>query len=61
MAKYTTELRTICESMVNAKEPLGFDKLSAVLRPQIVNKVMPDYPLFDESYRYNLNRKIIQH
>lgn len=61
MAKYTTELRTICESMVSAKEPLGFDKMSAVLRPQIVNKVMPSYPIFDESYRYNLNRKIIQH
>ena len=61
MAKYTTELRTICESMVSAEEPLGFDKMSAVLRPQIVNKVMPSYPIFDESYRYNLNRKIIQH
>ena len=59
MSKFTTEVRFICESAAGLKHSVGYDKIDEVLTEETINKVMPDYPLFDENYRYQLNKKIL--
>ena len=60
MSKFTTEVRFICESAAGLKHSAGYDKIDEVLTEETINKVMPDYPLFDENYRYQLNKKILK-
>lgn len=62
MAQYTTEVRTICESMAGLTEGVGFNSIDNLLSPALVEKVLPiKYPIFDENYRYVLNKKILTH
>lgn len=61
MSKFTTEVRFICESAAGLKHSVGYDKIDEVLTEETINKVMPDYPLFDENYRYQLNKKILKY
>ena len=61
MSKFTTEVRFICESAAGLKHSVGYDKIDEVLTEETVNKVMPNYPLFDENYRYQLNKKILKY
>lgn len=61
MAKYTTEVRTICEVNAGAKDRvdrLGVNKTIEASREKIFDF---EYPIFDESYRPVLETKILKH
>lgn len=61
MSKYTTELRFICEEKAGYSESQDGSKTEEVISKS-VNKIFNfNYPLFDESYRNVLNKKIIDH
>jgi hypothetical protein len=60
MAKYTTEVRSICETLCGYEESKGYNDLDATIlqaTPLIFNF---DYPIFDEAYRIPLEKKIIE-
>lgn len=61
MSKYTTEVRYICENVLNLEHSEG--QLSV---NQIVQQAAPlifdfDFPIFDEAYRPTLCTKILKH
>ena len=61
MSKYTTELRFICENYAGLSESQGGNKVN-----EIISKALPkifdfDYPIFDDKYRVELEKKIIRH
>ena len=63
MAKYTTEVRTICEFFANQNSPapstsLTVDDTISSAIPSIFNF---NFPIFDESYRIPLETKILRH
>lgn len=61
MAKYTTEVRSICEVNAGLTEGAGYVDVNSVLTiaaPKIFNF---DYPIFDENYRLPLEKKILKH
>lgn len=61
MARYTTTIRTICESLNELTEPEGYSNVSAVIekaRPLIFDF---DFPIYDETYRAVLETKILRH
>lgn len=63
MAKYTTEVRTICEFFANQNSPvpstsLTVDSTISSAIPSIFNF---NFPIFDESYRTPLETKILRH
>lgn len=60
MSIYTTQVRNICETQCGLTEHKGYDNVDDILE-QCWNKVVPDYPIFDESYRKVLNKKILLH
>ena len=60
MSKFTTEVRFICETANGQTESSGYDDVDEILT-NVANKVMPDYPIFDENYRLTLNKKILSH
>ena len=57
MAKYTVELREICESYVSPRT-LDVEKIIDVARPKIFSF---NYPIFDVSYKPILEKKILLH
>lgn len=63
MSKFTTEVRYICEEAAGLEESVGLDDIDTVLSKANVDKVFEkmDYPIFDENYRYVLNKKILMH
>ena len=62
MSLYTTEVRYICETAAGRDISAGYNDLDEVLTPETIAKVMNfDYPIFDESYRNVLNKKILMH
>lgn len=61
MSKYTTEVRYICEQAANLSASEGYLKI-----PDIINRAIPvifdfDFPVWKESERVNLERKILTH
>lgn len=61
MAVYTTQLRSICESIAEREGLVGYSDVADVIataRPSIFNF---NYPIFDEDYRPVLETKIIKH
>lgn len=61
MAHYTTEVRSICEHYAGLQESVGYSSVSDVL-DKSVDKVFDfDFPIFDESYRKTLEKKILKH
>lgn len=61
MSKYTTELRFICESLSGLDESKGLNDVDEIIeaaRPIIFDF---DYPIFDETYKPLLERKILEH
>ncbi len=61
MAKYTTELRSICEHLAGYDESVGYQNVGEVIansRQKIFNF---DYPIFDENYKSVIETKIIKH
>ena len=61
MSKYTTELRFICESLAGLTESVGYDRVNDVIERAMPKIFSFDYPIFDESYRSVLEKKIIKH
>lgn len=60
MAIFTTQLRTICENY-SGLDRSGYDSIDEVIalsRPKVFDF---DYPIFDEQYREELEKKIILH
>lgn len=61
MAKYTTEVRTICEEYAGYDKSVGYKSVDDVISKSR-NKIFNfDFPIFDESYRSVLETKIIKH
>ena len=61
MSKYTTEVRFICETEYGLKESVGqakVDDILTVVAPKIFDF---DFPIFDETYRLALEKKILRH
>ena len=61
MSKYTTEVRFICETLAGFDMSQGYGKVSDIL-DNSWNKVFDfDFPIFDETYRSVLCKKILMH
>lgn len=61
MSKYTTEVRYIVESVNGLTESDGFDDIDTLVTnacPYIFNF---NFPIFDETYRLTLEKKILMH
>lgn len=61
MSKYTTEVRYVCEVESGLVESKGFNDIDTILtncRSHIFNF---NYPIFDETYRPVLEKKILKH
>lgn len=61
MSKYTTELRFICENLAGLDESKGYNNVNTIIeqaRPLIFDF---DYPIFDNTYKPILERKILKH
>ena len=61
MSKYTTEVRFICEEGAGLDHSEGYKSIN-----QIITDAMPkvfdfEFPIFDETYRPVLERKILKH
>lgn len=61
MAKYTTELRTICEYLAGYDESVGYQDVNTVIANSREKVFNFDFPIFDENYRSVLETKIIKH
>ena len=61
MSKYTTEVRFICEVNSGLDESVGYSKIEDVITGAIPKIFDFDFPIFDESYRGVLERKILKH
>lgn len=61
MSHYTTEVRYICENAAGLTKSAGYDLVDDILENSW-NKVIPfNFPIFDESYRAVLCKKILLH
>lgn len=61
MAKFTTQVRSICEAEAGKTKQVGFNEVDNVLTiaaPKVFNF---DFPIFDEEYRLPLEKKILMH
>lgn len=61
MSKYTTEVRFIVEKCAGLDESIGYNSVN-----EVITKALPlvfnfDFPIFDETYRPILERKILKH
>lgn len=61
MSKYTTEVRFICETAAGYDESKGFDDVESILTAAAPVVFNFNFPIFDESYRLPLERKILRH
>ena len=61
MSKYTTEVRFICETSAGLVESEGFNSINTILNNCIENVFNFDFPIFDETYRPVLEKKILKH
>lgn len=61
MSKYTTEVRFICENYAGLSESVDYPSVSEVIDKSFKKIFDFDFPIFDESYRNVLEKKIIKH
>lgn len=61
MAKYTTEVRTICESYSGLTASVGYSQIEKVIEKSKEKIFDFDFPIFDESYRSVIETKILKH
>lgn len=61
MSKYTTEVRYICENACGYTESQGYSKVEQILTQSAPKVFDFDFPIFDETYRLPLERKILRH
>lgn len=60
MSKYTTQVRFICETCAKLTVSAGFNDIEDIL-DKSWNRIFSDFPIFDESYRPELCKKILRH
>lgn len=60
MSRYTTEVRTICESLAGVYEPTGYEDIDEILDIAAPKIFSFDFPIFDEAYRLPLCKKILK-
>lgn len=60
MAKYTTEVRSICEHFAGRTESSGYSSVDEIIS-QSYNQIFDNFPIFDETYRETLCSKILKH
>ena len=63
MSKYTTEIRFICESLAGKtdEDETGFDTIDNTLNIAVGQIFDFDYPIFDETYKTPLEKKILSY
>lgn len=61
MSKYTTEVRFICETASGLNESKGYTDVDTIIINAIPKIFNFDFPIFDESYRTVLEKKILKH
>lgn len=61
MAKYTTEIRSIVESLGGENEPHGYGDVGEIIQAAIPKIFNFDFPIWDEGYRNVLCTKILMH
>lgn len=61
MSKYTTQVRFICEEAVGLTESEGYGSIEKIIEGARGKIFDFDYPIFDEEYKGNLERKILRH
>ena len=61
MSKYTTEVRFLCESLTGHDESKGFNDVEQILTEAAPIIFSFNFPIFDETYRLPLERKILRH
>lgn len=61
MSKYTTEVRFICETACGLVESVGLSRVDEVLEGSVDKVFDFQFPIFDESYRKILEKKILRH
>ena len=61
MAKYTTEVRSICESKAGLEESKGFNNVDAILEESWDKIFTTQCTFFDNNYRPVLCKKILKH
>lgn len=59
LSKFTTQVRYICESYAG-REAETYDGIQEIIELAIP-KIFSNYPIFDENYRGELNKKILTH
>ena len=60
MAKYTSEVRMICEHFAGLDDSVGFNDVDEVL-DRSYDKIFTNFEIFDELYRPTLCKKILKH
>lgn len=61
MSKYTTEVRFICENVAGLTNSAGYSRVDDIISKAIPMVFDFDFPIFDESYRNVLCKKILKH
>lgn len=60
MARYTTQVRTICETVAGLSDSVGYTDVEVVLNDSW-DKIFTAFPIFDEAHRADLCKKILRH
>ena len=60
MSKYTTEVRFICEQAAGLTESAGYRDMDRIIETAIPKIFDFSFPIYDESHRHDLEKKIIQ-
>lgn len=61
MAKYTTEVRTICETLAGYDESKGYQSVQEIIENSRESIFSFNYPIFDAEYKPVLETKILKH
>lgn len=61
MSKYTTEVRFICENNAGLVDSEGYKSINQIITDAIPKIFDFEFPIFDETYRSVLERKILKH
>jgi hypothetical protein len=61
MARYTTELRSICETITGLTADVGLTDTYSVIDKAVPLIFSFDYPIFDNNYKTALEKKILKH
>lgn len=60
MAHYTTQVRTICETIAGLSDSVGYKDVETVLNDSW-DKIFTAFPIYDEAHRADLCKKILRH